>query len=204
MTDAWAAAQAQMNNGGQADAGQSERQDAYQQQGSRLFGGEAGPPSLFNKTHPVGTKRGGRITKAPYDQQRTKMNSGEPLFWQQGTKSPVTDAVNPVTGAKNRPVNDTVIELETGYVMDANEAAMTNREEAYEGGARRDFVGKEIAAFKEAMKDAIARGIKLTCDADMVGLWVLKERIGTKPNPNGGDPIKIHRYEIHRDKPAGI
>lgn len=186
--DPWAEQQEQQNAGG--------RQEAYGNGPSRLFGAEGGAPSLFNKTHAVGTERTGIITKAPYDQQRTKMGSGEPLFWQAGEKQPVTAPANPHTGQPNRPVNDTVIELDTEYVMDQAEATALNRETPYEGGERRDFVGRELKAFKEAIKDAVARGIRLTCDDDMVGKRLTKKRVATKPNPHGGDPIKVHAYRI--------
>ncbi len=196
--DPWAAANA-AQTGASADGQGESRQDAYQGSGngqSRLFGSEGGAPSLFNKSHKVGTKRSGIITKAPYDQQRTKMGSGEPLFWQAGEKSPVTAPVNPHTGQKNRPVNDTVIEISTDYAMDAEEAALTNRETPYDGGARRVFVGKELKAFKDAISKAVEGGMRLTCDADLVGKKLTVERTGMKPNPNGGDPIKIHSFLI--------
>lgn len=189
MTDVWADADKQ---------NQDSRQGAYAAPAagpSRLFGAEGGAPSLFNKSHPVGTERTGIITKKPYDQQRTKMGSGEPLFWQPGNKLG-TDAVNATTGQPNRPVLDTVIEVETDYAMDAQEAGLLNRDESYEGGDRRIFVGKEIKAFKDAIKDAVQRGVQLTSDADMVGKRITQKRVSTKPNPHGGDPIKVHTYRI--------
>lgn len=192
MTDVWADADA----ASQGSTGT--RQDAYSTPAagpSRLFGAEGGAPSLFNKSHPVGTERTGIITKAPYDQQRTKMGSGEPLFWQPGNKLG-TDAVNPTTGQPNRPVHDTIVEVETDYAMDAQEAGLLNRDEPYEGGDRRVFVGKEIKAFKDAIKDAVKRGVQLTSDEDMVGKRLTQKRVSTKPNPHGGDPIKVHTFRI--------
>lgn len=196
MSDVWAQAEQARTSTTAPAAGGESRQDAYSQGSSRLFGAEGGAPSWFNKSHPVGTERTGIITKEPYDQQRTKMGSGEPLFWQAGSKSPVIDAVNTATGQKNRPVMDTVIELDTEYVMDGAEATALNREAPYDGTDRRDFVGKELKAFKEAIADAVKRGIQLTCDADMVGKRLTKKRISTKPNPHGGEPIKVHAYRI--------
>jgi len=192
MTDVWSEADAAAQ--GQAPQGES-RQSAYGAGPSRLFGNEGGAPSLFNKSHPVGTERSGIITKAPYDQQRTSMK-GEPLFWVAGEKSPKPVAVDPNTGQRNRPVMDTVIEIDTEYTMDAAEAALLNRDTPYEGTARRVFVGKELKAFKDAIGKAVAAGVPLTCDEDMVGKRVIVKRVGQKPNPNGGDPIKIHEFRI--------
>lgn len=187
--DPWADQQEQHNS--------ETRQEAYGSGQSRLFGGEGGAPSLFNKTHAVGTKRTGIITKAPYDQQRTKLGSGEPLFWGQGKgQPPTTDAIDAATGQRNRPVMDTVIELDTEYTMDASEAARLGREEAYEGGERRVFVGREIKPFKDAIKDAVKRGVQLTCDEDMVGKRLTVERSREERNPHGGDTIKHHTFRI--------
>lgn len=193
QTDPWAAADAAQNG---STSGPASRQEAYGSGPSRLFGTGGGAPTLFNKSHPVGTERTGIITKAPYDQQRTKMGTGELLFWQNGEKGPVTNPVNAATGQPNRPVLDTVIELSTEYVMDQAEAGALNRDSIYEGTDRRDFVGKELKAFQDAIKDAVSRGIQLNSDADMVGKRLTKKRVSTKPNPHGGDPIKVHAYRI--------
>lgn len=192
MTDVWAEADAASQ--GQAQQGES-RQAAYGSGPSRLFGNEGGAPSLMNKSHPVGTKRSGIVTKAPYDQQRTNMK-GELLFWVAGQKSPQPVAVDPNTGQKNRPVMDTVVEIDTEYTMDQAEALALNRDTPYEGGARRVFVGKELKAFKEAIGAAVKAGVPLTCDEDMVGKRLTVHRVSQKPNPNGGDSIKIHTFAI--------
>jgi hypothetical protein len=194
MTDVWAEADAASQGNAGQQQGES-RQAAYGNKQSRLFGNEGGAPSLFNKHHPVGTERSGIIKKAPYDQQRTNMK-GELLFWVAGQKSPQAVAVDPNTGQKNRPVMDTVVEIKTEYTMDAAEAAALNRETPYEGTDRRVFVGKELKAFKEGIAAAVENGVPLTCDEDMVGKRLIQKRIGQKPNPNGGDSIKIHTFTI--------
>lgn len=182
--DPWAEEQEQQNAGG--------RQEAYGSAPSSLFGSGGGAPSLFNKGHAVGTERAGIITKAPYSQQRTKRGSNDPLFWSIDNK-PKTLAEG---GDRQRPVNDDVIEIDTEYTMDQAEAAILDREEPYEGGERRVFVGRERKAFMAAIKDAVKRGIQLTCDEDMVGKRLTVKRVATQKNPHGGDPIKVHAYRI--------
>ena len=182
--DPWAEQQEQQNAGS--------RQEAYGNAPSGLFGSEGGAPSLFNKSHAVGTERTGIISKAPYSQQRTKRGTNEPLFWGIDNKPKILNE----GGQSNRPVNDDVIEIDTEYVMDQAEAAILDRDEPYEGGERRVFVGRERKAFKEAIKDAVKRGIRLTCDEDMVGKRLTVKRVATQKNPHGGDPIKVHAYRI--------
>ncbi len=190
MTDAWAEADAaSQSNAGQG--GQQNRQDAYGKQPSRVFSGGGGGPTLMNRSHPVGTERTGIIITPLYDQQRTKMGTGDLLFWKNGKPSTLAEGGDP-----KDPVKDTVIELDTEYVMDAAEATALQREEPYEGGERRDFIGKEMKAFMSAVKDARRRGIQLSSDEDFVGKRYTVKRVSTKPNPHGGDPIKVHAFRI--------
>lgn len=190
--DPWA--QAAGSNGQAGESSQGDRQAAYGSGPSRLFApATGGAPSLFNASHPVGTERTGIITKAPYDQQRTKLggpDNGKPLFWPVGQGGPTTD---PESGRK---VMDTVIEIETEYVMDQDEAVALNREKPYEGGARRVFVGREIEAFMKAIEDANRRGVGLVDDDSMVGKRLTVKRISQRPNPHGGQSIKEHAFRI--------
>jgi ribosomal protein S16 len=197
MSDPWAAAQSASSPASTAPAGESQLADSYGQEESQLFsgGGEGAGPSLFNKTHPVGTERTGIIVKPPYDRHSTNMK-GELKYWQQGEKQPVTNAVNPATGQPNRPVMDTVIVLDTEYQMDAAEAAALGREAPYEGGQRSDTISKDMKLVMEAIADAVKRGVQITKGADMVGKRYTKKRVSQKPNPHGGDPIKEHSYRI--------
>lgn len=199
--DPWAAADAAAN--GQ----QSSVADAYaepEQSASRLFAeGGSGSPSLINQTHMLGAVRTGIITKAPFDRQRTKNGSNDPLYWPAtGDRKPTTDAVDATSGQRNKPVWDTLIEVETEYKMDANEATLLGRDEPYEGGARTLFIGKDIKKFKEAIGEAVkpidkgGLGLKITKDADMLGKRLTVEITAVKPNPHGGFPLKDKKYTI--------
>jgi hypothetical protein len=197
MSDPWAAAQSATSPASSAPAGDSQLADSYGQEESQLFnfGGEGAGPSLFNKTHPVGTERTGIIVKAPYDRHSTNMK-GEPKYWQQGEKRPVTAAVNPLTGQPNRPAMDTVIVLDTEYQMDAAEAVALNRETPFEGGRRSVTISTDMKLVKAAIEDARVRNITINGGADLVGKRLTVKRVSQKPNPNGGDPIKEHSYRI--------
>ncbi len=196
MTDVWE--QAAQNTSGQQGSEASQLGESYEDQPSGLFatGGEGSGPSLMNKTHAVGTERTGVIAKPPYDKHSTTM-AGDLKYWQGREKKPVTNAVNPATGEKNRPVKETVVVLDTEYTMSAEEARALNRDEPYEGGKRSVIVsGGDLKKLKEAIADAVKRGISIRSDADMVGKRLTVKRTGTLPNPHGGDPIKVHEYRI--------
>lgn len=205
MTDPWQAAhnaQAQSNGTPPPSVPQTEAATglagAYADQPSGIFAGSGGAgPSLMNKTHPVGTSRTGIVAKPPYLRQSTNQK-GEPKFWQQGSNQPVTNAVD-AAGQPNRKVMDTIVELDTEYQMDAQEAAMLNREAPFEGGRRSiTLAGDKLKAFIKAVQayNASHPTAPITGDPDMVGKRVTETRVATKPNPNGGDPIKIHEYQI--------
>lgn len=194
--DPWAAADAAANS-----AGQSSVADAYaapEQASSRLFAeGGSGSPSLINQTHMLGAVRTGVITKAPFDRQRTQNGTNDPLYWPStGDRKPTTAAVDATSGQRNKPVLDTLIEVETEYSMDVNEATLLGRDEPYEGGARTLFVGKDVKKFKEAIAEAVKSGVKLTSDADMLGKRLTVEVTSVKPNPHGGFPLKEKKYTI--------
>lgn len=197
--DAWAAADAASRGATANGDGQSQLADGYQPAASQLFsGGDGAGPSLMNQTHAVGTERSGTIVKAPYDRHSTNM-AGKLKYWQDGQNKPVLEAVNPTTGQPNRKVWDTVIVLDTDYVMSAEEAKTIGREAPFEGGRRCVILaGADLKAFKKAMEDAATRGIRLTSDADFEGLKLTVNRVSEKPNPNGGHSIKEHAFRLDR------
>jgi hypothetical protein len=202
-SDPWAAAQSAGSpaSTATAPAGESQLGEAYDSP-SGLFttGGEVAGPSLFNKTHPVGTERTGIIAKPPYDRHSTNMK-GELKYWENTTRNkrgdkPVTDAISKVNGKPNDPVMDTVIVLDTEYQMDAAEAVALSREEPFEGGRRSVTISTDKKLVIEAIQDANRRGIVIRGDADMVGKRLTVKRTGQRPNPHGGDTIKEHAYRI--------
>lgn len=198
MTDAWAAAQAQMNNGGQADAGQSQVMPEQPPAGatSQLFSGPAGSPSLFNKTHLLGAEREGVVTKEPYDRQKIDFNTKQPLFWPR-VDHPAAEKKKPVSiadgGDPARPVMDTFIELDTAYGdQTPAEAAATGRTEPYKGGERTLVVG---GADLKALKKALAEAAPGVLKPGLVGNTIKAKRVGQKPNP-GGNPSWITEFSI--------
>jgi hypothetical protein len=198
--DPWATAEKATTTKTKPAEDTSSLADSYNKP-SGLFAetGDGVGPSLLNKTHPVGTERTGIIARPPFDRQSTTVR-GEPKFWPpkgMGNK-PTTEPRDAATGERNRPVMDTVIVLDTDYTMDATEAAALSREEPFEGGRRSYIVSskEDKEKIKAAIMDAVNRGVSITGDADMVGKRFTVKRIATRPNPNGGDPIKIHEFRI--------
>lgn len=171
-------------------------------QPSQLFagGGEGIGPSLFNKTHPVGTERTGIIAKPTFDRQSSNIK-GVPVYWPKGRGGkPTTEPRDPATNEPNRPVMDTVIVLDTEYTMDAAEAQALQREEPFEGGRRSRIIARKEDKDKliAAIQDYNRRNPKnpITKDGDMVGKRFTDKRVATRVNPEGGDPIKIHEFRI--------
>lgn len=198
VTDPWAAAQAS-TSASTATAGESQLAGdlpAPAPAESQLFNsGGVSYPSLFNKTHTLGTERTGIITKVTDVQARTYSTEGpgDLKFWQQGESKPVTLAVNPLTGERNRPVMDTHFELDTEYRITAAECVAINRKAEYvqEDAGKRVFAagGFDLKATREALqRDAGALGV--TCTADLIGKRVTVKRYDQKPNP-GGNPSWI-------------
>lgn len=196
MSDPWAAAQAQT---AVKSGGESQLQDAYvpaPDAESQLFGGGgASYPSLFNKTHTLGTERTGVIVKVTDVQARVYSTDGPGAlkFWQEGENKPVTAAVNPATGKQNRPVMDTHFELDTDYRITAAECAAINRDPEYvsKDEGKRVFAagGFDLKATREALqRDAGKLGVTKT--ADLIGKRITVKRAGQKPNP-GGNPSWI-------------
>lgn len=199
QTDPWAAASATATPASNGNS--SQLADSYEDQESQLFsGGEGAGPSIINKTHPVGTIRTGIIAKKPFDRQSTN-TKGELKYWQQGEQQPVTNPIDPRTNQPNRKVMDTVVVLDTEYVMDAAEAAALGRDVPFEGGQRSFTAGGEnLKLLRDAIKAFNANPAhaarKITGGAAMVGLRFTINRVAQKPNPHGGDPIKVHELTL--------
>jgi hypothetical protein len=185
---------------------QSQLADAYvpePEQESQLFaGGVVSYPSLFNKTHALGTERTGIITRVTDVHSRTYSTEGpgELKYWQEGEKGPVTRAVNHLTGKPNRPVLDTHFELDTEYRLSAAEAAAIGRrpEDVEQDEGKRVFAagGFDIKAVKEALaRDAGPLGITKT--ADLIGKRITVKRAGQHPNP-GGNPSWVLEVKFSR------
>lgn len=136
-----------------------------------LFGGEK-LPSLFDKTHDVGTTRVGIITKAPEDRQSRFYKAGGQgalKYW--GTDGKPTDAAVGLTGP-NKPCMDTVFVLATEYRLNA--AQLEQREMDEDNGNRGVFAsGAMKAAIRSAIKEAGAK--KRT---DLVGARLTLTRTG--------------------------
>jgi hypothetical protein len=230
MTDPWAAAsvataptaptqvqQPQAGQGGQGQGGGA-LSGAFASGGSgtALFGQGSLAPSLFNKTHFVGTEREGIITKAPYEQQSRDFNSKMPKYWSASkvggdtkNRAVTTDAIDGPTGRPNRPVMDVLIELNTEYgPLSPQEMAAVGREPGQEGDGRRVYAvaGKEalesfrkaIAEFNQRVKSGAEKGPQLTCEDDTTGLKLRVKRSGQKPN-QGGNASWL--YETHLSRP---
>lgn len=215
QNDPWAAAaatptpQANAPQGGQGQSTEgSSLAGAYapaQAGPSRLFAQTAAAPSLFNKTHLLGTVRTGLISKAPADKHDQDYTEKKPKYWSASKENGKAFTTNPIdgpTGQPNRPVMVTHIELETDYRMDAGEADAVGRDVASisnDDGKRVYVVGNkwEYKAFKDAIEQAIKSGIEVTKDEDLVGLRLTVKRSRKQPNPTGNaswDPdIKLER-----------
>lgn len=202
VNDPWAAAQvAQPAQSGQEQQNSQQGSSlagsytAPQASPSRLFAQPAAAPSLFNKTHYLGTERTGIITKAPFDQQQQDFNEKKPKYWSTskvGGKAFTTDPIDAPTGQPNRPAMGTHIELSTDYRMTVQEiqAIGGNRDVSFantDDGKRVYVVSNkyEYDAFRKAIAAAIAAGIPITKDDDLVGLRLTIKRARQQPNPGG-------------------
>lgn len=211
QNDPWAAAASPQAQPAQFDAQRQEPASSLAASytpapgsASLLFAGGAAP-SLFNKTHPLGTVRTGIITKAPYDRHDQDFNAKLPKYWSTSRvngKATTTDAIDVPTGQPNRPVMSTHIELDTDYCMDVNECVAVSRDVAFaqQDDGKRVFVvtGKQgFQAFREAIGQAIATGVSITKDEDLVGLRLTVKRVGQTPNP-GGNPSWVIAVKLER------
>ncbi len=200
--DVWAqAAQRTQPQAGQAE---SQLADAYvpePEAESQLFSGGSSFPSLFNKTHPLGSERTGIITKVTDVHSQTygtDAASRKLKYWQEGEKSPVTNAVNPATGKQNRPVLDTHLQLDTEYRLTEAEAAAIGRRPEFvqQDDGKRVFAagGFDLKTLREAIqRDAPALGIHKT--ADLIGKRITIKRAGQHPNP-GGNPSWVLEIKL--------
>lgn len=136
---------------------------------SSLFGGEK-LPSIFNKFVMPGESRTGIITKPPVDRQDRAM-TGDPKFW-----DPIAKKVTSVdTG---RPMNATVIVLQTDYRYTAQEIAdrgIDPLDIEDDKGVRGLFATGEM---KKAIQKAV-RQARLRRESEMVG-WRLTVTRGKK------------------------
>lgn len=137
-----------------------------------LFGGEK-LPSLFNKTHIVGTERTGIIVKAPEDRQSRFFKEGGVgalKFWGADGK-PTVDTMG-LDGRPNRPCMDTVFVLDTEYRM--TEAELDDAGMDSDSGQRGVFAGgDQLKAIKGAIKESGARK-----RSDLVGARLTLKRTG--------------------------
>lgn len=136
-----------------------------------LFGGEK-LPSLFDKTHDVGTTRVGIIMKAPEDRQSRFYKAGgqgKLKYW--GTDNKPTENPTGLTGP-NKPCMDTVFVLSTEYRL--TEAQLEQREMDEDNGNRGVFASGNLkAAIRTAIKGSGAK--KRT---DLVGARLTLTRTG--------------------------
>lgn len=185
--------------------------------GTALFNQGSLAPSLFNKTHFVGTVRKGKITKAPYEQHSIDRFGGNlPKYWslskvggEKKNGAVTTDAIDGPTGKPNRPVMDVMVDLETEYgPLSEVECGAVGREyPAQAGDAKRVFVisGKDaldkfrkaIAAFNAQMATTPG-GHLLKSEEDLVGLYLTVKRAGQVPN-SAGTKSWVHEILISRD-----
>lgn len=153
-----------------------DRNDLIDGEYDSLFGGEK-LPSLFNKTHGVGSELSGIITKAPEDRQSRFYKAGGAgalKFWApQGSTKPVTD--QPETNGKpNRPCMDTVFVLATDYRM--TPAELAKREMDDDDGSRGVFAsGAQLKAIRDAIRKSGARSRQ-----QLVGARLTLTRTGQK------------------------
>ena len=149
-----------------------EHNDDIVEEYDSLFGGEK-LPSLFDKTHGVGTSRQGIILKAPEDRQSRFYKAGGKgalKFW--GPAGKPTDQPTDKNGKENRPCMDTVFVLSTEYRL--NEHELADKEMDDDNGNRGVFAS---GALKTAIKEAIKKsGAKKR--TDLVGARLTLTRTG--------------------------
>ena len=149
--------------------------DGEDQEYDDLFGGQR-LPSLFNKTHGVGTSLTGIITKPPTKRQSRFYKAGGKgalKFWAPpGSDKPVTDKAVNADGTKNRPAMDELFILQTEYQM--NEAELADKDMDEDTGERGFFAsGASKTAIQAAIREA---GIKNR--AGLVGYRLTMTRTG--------------------------
>lgn len=174
---------------------------------SLLLNPGASAPSLFNKTHFLGTSRTGIITKTE-DKQDQDFNAKAPKYWslskvggEMRNRATTTDVIDQPTGQPNKPVMVAHISLDTDYRMDQGEALAVNRPADYgqtDDGKRVLVVGGfDLKTFYEAVGEARARGIVINVIEDLIGKRITATRSGQVPPKNGvGNPSWVMSYRI--------
>ena len=157
---------------------------------SRLFDQEQAAPSLFNKTHFLGTERTGIITGPPRDVQDKDYDSRLPKYWSKSkvgkpTPAITTDPIDGPTGEPNDKVMSIHFDLQTDYRMTEQECYAVNRDPAFvreDDGRRVEVIsGRDIKAFRKAMDEFTASGGKLAGPEDFVGKRITSKRAGQVP-----------------------
>lgn len=217
MTDPWTAASvatAPAPNAGQQAEQQGALAGAFasgQGAGTALFQQGGIAPSLFNKTHFLGTERKGKIVKAPYEQQSRDFNSKLPKYWslskvggERKDRAVTTDAIDAPTGKPNRPVMDVIVELETEYgPLSQQECLAIPREwPSQAGDSKRVFAvsGKDaLDKFRKAIAEYNAANPgALKSEEDLVGKYLTVKRVGQSPN-QGGQPSWVVEIRLSND-----
>lgn len=140
-----------------------------------LFGGEK-LPSLWNKTHGVGTERTGIILQPPKDipsfMYKAGGGRGAAKYWLDG--KPTDKSVHPTTGVALDRVYDTLFVLQTDYRLTPEELLKSEMDE--DDGKRGWFAGGEdLKAIKAAIRSA---GVKNR--EALVGMRLTGTRTGQK------------------------
>lgn len=137
-------------------------------------------PSLFLEQHRLGHKLTGTVIAAPTDIHAGKVgNPRVKLYWQEGDKKPVENAINPVTGEKNNRVMTTLVKVQTEYRFSSEELIKRKMTPGQDDGKRTWYISnsREKAAIFAAISDA---GIK--SGKEMVGMTLTVWRSGEKPS----------------------
>lgn len=213
QNDPWAAAAASSPNADTpatasqpaqpAQGGQAAYAGAFAGGGNRLFNAGSVAPSLFNKTHGVGTKLRGKILDIQ-DRQDVDFDSKAPKFFSRSKvngKAVTTDPIDGPTGEKNEPVMTTHITLQTDYKMTPQECDAVNRSRdfiAQDDGTRVLVVGgkQPTKAFFDAIQAANAQGMGLTGYDSLKGKYVDAARAGQEPIPGRANKSWVMAFKI--------
>lgn len=195
MTNAFAEAAARAAGQSSTPAPSENLGESFTGQDSQLFGGASLAPSLMNKSHPLGSKRSGVISAAPYDVHSRDFNTKKPKYWAiSGDRKISLEPVDAQTGEKLRPVKDTVIPMTTDYRYDAAESSAIGRDpNASDDGSRAFYASGDDL---KQLRAEIGR-LKLRSAEEMIGLTLTVERSGQKQNP-GANPSWINKVTLSK------
>jgi len=158
--------------------------------GSSLFGGEK-LPGLFHKFVMAGEWREGIITKPPRDVQSRDM-AGKPKFWDEAASKPTTEN----TG---KPLNDTLIVVQTQYMFTEQEISDRDIDpldvEDFKGVRGMWLNGEAKQAFIKAIRKARVR-----TESELVG-YKVRGRRGKKVPVPGTTFQKWTDWEFELTKP---